>query len=350
MTRKKLSAAMGAISIAALALVCLGIGRAQGTEDDPPQVLVVPIREWPAPTANSIPHDVAVAPDGALWWTGQYGNSLGRLDPETGILREFPLKTNDSEPRGLAIDHDGNVWYAANNAGLIGKLDPRTGDITEYKMPDPGASDPLALAFDQEGTLWFTVEAGNFVGRLDPRTGKIDLKKLPTEDALPYGLAITSKGIPVFCEFGVNRVGKVDPRTMAVTEVELPGAGTRPRRIAVGKDDSVYFTDYAEGHLGRLDPKTGAVRMWASPGGPESNPYGLAVMPDGMVWYSEAGVLPRNTIVRFDPRAETFASAVIPSGGGIVRSLAAAPEGRIYIACSALNTVGVVFASRARLR
>ena len=29
------------------------------------------IREWDVPTPNSRPHDPAVAPDGALWYTGQ---------------------------------------------------------------------------------------------------------------------------------------------------------------------------------------------------------------------------------------------------------------------------------------
>ena len=142
----------------------------------------------------------------------------------------------------------------------------------------------MALAFDQRGILWFTVQGGNFIGRLDQRTGKIDLQKVPTEDSLPYGLVISSKGIPVFCEFGTNKVATVDPHTMAITEFELPGAGTRPRRLSIAKDDTVYFTDYAEGHLGRLNLVNGATKLWASPGGPESNPYGIAVTPDGMVW------------------------------------------------------------------
>jgi len=348
MNRKRF-AVFSAFLLAGVTLLYFsGVGRA--AEGLPAGTLIVAIREWQVPTAGSIPHDAAVAPDGALWWTGQFTNTVGRLDPDSGILREFPLKTDPSEPRGLALDRDGNVWYAANDAGLIGKLDPRTGSVTEYKMPDPRAGDPLALAFDQRGILWFTVEGGNFVGRLDPRTGTIDLKKFPSEDSLPYGLAITSEGIPVICEFGANRLAKIDPRTMAITEVELPGAGTRPRRIAIAADHSVYFTDYAEGHLGRFDPATGAVKMWPSPGGPESNPYGITVTPDGMVFYSEAGVLPKNTVVRFDPRAETFASATIPSGGGIIRSMAATPDGRVYIACSALNSVGVIFANRARVR
>jgi len=81
--------------------------------------------------------------------------------------------------------------------------------------------------------------------------------------------------------------------------------------------------------------------MYPSPGGPESNPYGIAITPDGMVWYSESGVQP-NTIIRFDPKTEKFARANIPSGGGVVRNMAATPDGRVYIACSGVDKVGIV--------
>ena len=60
-----------------------------------------------------------------------------------------------------------------------------------------------------------------------------------------------------------------------------------------------------------------------------------------MVWYSESGVKP-NTIVRFDPKTETFARAKIPSGGGVIRNMVATSDGRVYIACSGVDKVGVV--------
>ncbi len=308
------------------------------------ETLKVNIREWDLPTPKARPHDPAVGRDGALWFTEQLANKIGRLDPATGTIREYPLKTANSGPHGLVADRDGNIWYTGNYAGLIGKLDPRTGNVTEYKLPDPLASDPHTPVFDAQGILWFTVQGGNMVGRLDPRSGKIDLKKVPTKEALPYGMGINSKGIPFFCEFGSNKMAKIDPKTMEIIEYSLP-EGTRPRRMAIAADDKVYFTDFELGHLGRLDPATGAVKMWASPGGPGSSPYGMTITPDGMVWYSEAGVTP-NTIVRFDPRTETFAVAKIPSGGGVVRNMAATSDGRIYIACSGENKVGIVEANR----
>src|SRR3989441_3259276 len=97
-----------------------------------PNDVRVTIREFDVPTPNSRPHDPAVAPDNALWYTGQLANKLGRLDPKSGEIKEYLLKTPGSGPHGLADDKDGNIWFTANSKAYIGKLDPRTGDVTEY--------------------------------------------------------------------------------------------------------------------------------------------------------------------------------------------------------------------------
>lgn len=302
--------------------------------------LQVKIREWDVPTKGGHPHDPAVGPDGALWFTEQMVSKLGRLDPATGEIKEFPLKGKNDGPHGLVADREGNIWYTGNFAGYIGKLNPRTGEVTEYKMPDAKAEDPHTAVFDARGIMWFTVQVGNMVGRLDPKTGKVDLINPPTANSHPYGIAINSKGVPFFCEFNSNKMASIDPRTMRITEYPLERSA-RPRRLAIAADDSVYFTDYEGGNLGHLDPASGAVKMWPSPGGAKSAPYGMVITPDGMVWYSESGVTP-NTVIRFDPKSEEFARAKIPSGGGTVRNMAATSDGRVYLACSGVNKVGVV--------
>src|SRR5262245_41070458 len=99
----------------------------------------VSIQEWAVPTAGTHPHDPALGPDGALWYTGQQANLLGRLDPVTGQVREYPLPTAASGPHGLVADRDGNIWFTGNARGYIGKLDPVSGRVTEYPLPDPRA-------------------------------------------------------------------------------------------------------------------------------------------------------------------------------------------------------------------
>ena len=106
-------------------------------------------------------------------------------------------------------------------------------------------------------------------------------------------------------------------------------------------DDMIYYTDHERGYLGKLDPASRKVEEWPSPGGSKSRPYGIAATPDGIVWYSESGVEP-NTIVRFDPRNRAFETWPVPSGGGVIRHIVATPNGKLYIACSGVNKIGIV--------
>src|SRR5438132_14421613 len=94
--------------------------------------LKVTIHEWDVPTRGAHPHDPAVGMDGALWFTEQMQNKIGRLDPGSGAFKEFPLKVDNSGPHGLVADSAGNIWFTGNFAHYIGKLDPQTGEVKDY--------------------------------------------------------------------------------------------------------------------------------------------------------------------------------------------------------------------------
>jgi virginiamycin B lyase len=113
-----------------------------------PRSTTVSIREWVVPSLGSRPHDPFAAADGSIWWTGQWANVLGRLDPKTGAMREYPLKTPESGPHGLVADRTGNIWYTGIAKGHVGKLDPSTGEVTEYPLADANARGPHTPIFD----------------------------------------------------------------------------------------------------------------------------------------------------------------------------------------------------------
>ena len=306
------------------------------------ETLTVQIKEYEVPTPKSRPHDPALAPDGSLWYTGQAANKLGRLDPKTGEFKEYPLKTPNSGPHGLVADKEGAIWFTAISGGYVGELDATSAQIAEYRPSDGTKIDPHTPVFDHDGILWFTNEETNFIGRLDPKTGKMTLAKVPTPHAVPYGIVILPNNTPFFCEFGTNKLASIDPKTMTIHEYSLPNAGAHPRRLALATDGSVFYTDYARGYLGHFDPMQGKLlKEWPSPGGAESEPYGIAITDDGEVWYSESGVKP-NTLIRFDPKTGSFSRKEIPSGGGVVRNMVATPHRQLYLACSGVNKVAIV--------
>jgi virginiamycin B lyase len=306
----------------------------------------VAFKEWVTPTLGQRSRDPVEAADGSIWWAGQWGNLIGRIDPKTGEMKEYPLPRN-AMPHTVTIDAKGNVWYTGNKNGTIGYLDPKTGKITEYKMPDPAAKDPHTLVFDNRGIAWFTLQQSNMVGRFDPATEAIKLVTLKTPNSKPYGIKIDAEGNPWFACNGRPCLYKIDPATMELTEVRLPLPGTTVRRLDIAEDGMIWYVNSGEGRLGRLNPKTGEIKEWPSPSGPKSHPYAILVV-NGIVWYNESGMRP-DTLVRFDPKTETFQSWPIPSGGiyaGIIRHMRATRDGNLLIHQSSTNRIMLVTPGR----
>ncbi|WP_299625976.1 hypothetical protein [Pelagibius sp.] len=302
----------------------------------------VAFKEWVVPTLGQRPRDPIEAADGTVWWAGQWGNLIGRIDPATGAMQEYALPER-SMPHTVTLDRAGNVWFTGNKNGTMGKLDPATAEITVYKMPDPAARDPHSAIFDAEGILWFTLQHSNMIGRLDPVSGAVRLVTMTRPGARPYGIKIDAEGNPWFACNGSNCLVKVDPATMALTVVDLPIPATTVRRLDIAEDGMIWYVNSSQGRLGRLDPVSGAIREWPSPSGPASHPYALAIV-DGIVWYNESGKRP-DTLVRFDPASERFQSWAIPSGGvyaGIIRHMRPTRDGNLLIHQSGTNRVMLV--------
>jgi virginiamycin B lyase len=310
----------------------------------------VAFKEWVTPTLGQRSRDPVQAADGTIWWVGQWGNLIGRIDPATGEMKEYPLPAN-AMPHTVTLDAQGGVWYTGNKNATIGKFEPATGKITEYRMPDPAAKDPHTAVFDGNGILWFTLQLSNMVGRLNPATGDIKLVTMKTSNAKPYGIKIDAQGIPWVACNGSNCLVKVDPATMELTEIKLPLPGTTVRRLDIAEDGSIWYVNSGEGRLGRFDPSTGEIKEWPSPSGPKSHPYAIAIV-DGIVWYNESAQRP-DALVRFDPKTETFQSWAIPSGGvhaGIIRHMLPTREGNLLIHQSSTNRIILVTPGRSAAR
>ena len=307
----------------------------------------IAFKEWTVPTLGQRSRDPIEAPDGSIWWVGQWSDLIGRIDPKTGEMREYALPSK-SKPHTVTVDKAGGIWYTGNGNGTIGKIDPVTGKVTVYKMPDPAAKDPHSAKFDPKGILWFTLQNSNMLGRLDPATGDVKLVTMKTPNSKPYGIKMDAEGTPWVACNGSNCLVKVNPATMELTEVKLPTPGTTVRRLDIAPDGLIWYVNSSKGKLGRLDPKTGDIKEWDSPSGPDSHPYAIAFV-GGHVWYNEFGTRP-DMLVRFDPKTEKFQSWAIPSGGvhaGIIRHMRPTRDGNLLIHQSSTNRIILVMLNAA---
>ena len=86
--------------------------------------------------------------------------------------------------------------------------------------------------------------------------------------------------------------------------------------------------------------KTGAFKEWLSPGGTSSAPYGIAIAPDGRIFYDEAR---SGSIVVFDRKSGQMETIKIPTRGSIVRNMSVdSTRGRIWLALSGTGRIGKI--------
>ena len=296
------------------------------------------MRVWEAPVPGSLPHDSAVDPKGNIWFTLQETGHLARFNPDTQEWKLFKVPTPDSGPHGLVSDARGDIWFTENYAGKIGRLDSKSGAIAEFTPPS--AKDPHTPVFGPDGALWFTAQNSNVIGRLDIETGKIAEYAVPTQDAHPYGIVSADDGGLWFCELSGGKLGRVDPSSGSITEYAPSERGAGLRRLVAVKG-AIYFTDSDGGRLGRLTLADKKFKLWNSPSGSGSEPYGIAADSSGKIWYEEsAGAA--NKLVRFDPTVEVFRIYPMPAPNSSVRNMSRDAKGRLWLPLSLANKIAVV--------
>ena len=134
--------------------------------------------------ADAEPFGVAIAPDGAVWATLPSADLLLRIAPE-GSTTAFDVPTRNSGLGDIAVAPNGAVYFIEMSANKIGRV--VDGKIEEFVIPTPRAG-LTALAVASDGAAWFTELRGHRLGRL--REGTITEFELPRPDARPFGITV----------------------------------------------------------------------------------------------------------------------------------------------------------------
>lgn len=295
-----------------------------------PLVSAQEVTEYALPSLR--PHDVAPAPDGSVWYTGQGSGEMGRLEPSTGEVTLIPLGEG-SRPHGVIVGPEGDAWVTDGGLNAIVKVDAKTDEVTSYPLPEStGYANLNTATFDGNGVLWFTGQSGIY-GSLDPATETVQVYDAP-RGAGPYGIAMTPSGEVYYASLAGSYVGHIDTATGEVTVLEPPTPDQGARRVWSDSQGRIWVAEWNAGQVAVYDPATETWREWALPG---DNPAAYAVYVDEQndVWLTDFG---EDTLVRFDPETETFESFVYPTAGAQVRQLLGRP-GEVWGAGSATDTL-----------
>jgi len=274
---------------------------------------------FPVPPGGR-PHDVAAAPDGAVWYTAQGSGHLGILDPKTGKVDLVALGSGSS-PHGVIVGPDGAAWITDSGLNANVRYDPKTREVKVFALPKNFSGANLNTgAFDKNGIYWFTGQSGVY-GRLDPKTGKTDAWKAPKGRG-PYGIAAAPAGDVWYVSLAGDHLARLDSKSGAATLVEPHKKGAGPRRVWSDSKGLLWVSFWHSGEVGRYDPAAKAWKTWPLPGNPGSGCYSVYVDEQDKVWLTD---FMTNAIVRFDPASEKFETFPSNKRGAQVRQMLGRP-------------------------
>lgn len=145
------------------------------------------ITEYKVPTINSHPFGITVGPDGALWFTEEFTNQIGRVTT-AGAFSEYLIPTADAEPDQIAAGPDGALWFTESLGNQIGRI-TTAGEFSEFPIPTP-SSYPAGIVAGPDGALWFTET--NPIGKIGRITTAGDI----TEYVVPTSGFSSRTGLP----------------------------------------------------------------------------------------------------------------------------------------------------------
>jgi virginiamycin B lyase len=118
---------------------------------------------------------------------------------------------------------------------------------------------------------------------LDPRDGGLKVINLGP-GAAPHGVVIGPDGAAWVTEGGQNSIARVDPKDHRVQLWKLNGGPTYANlnTLVFDKQGILWFTGQG-GVIGRFEPASEKMQVWDAPRG--YGPYGIALTPQGTIWY-----------------------------------------------------------------
>jgi streptogramin lyase len=275
--------------------------------------------------AATNPLDITSGADGALWFTQQGSDEIGRMTT-SGVVTEFPL-TAGSQPNGITLGSDNNLWFTELGTNQIGRI-TTSGVVTEF--PLAAGSSPYEITAGPDGNLWFT-EFGRH------RIGEITTAGVLTEFCLaagnqPYGITTGPDGALWFTEQNTDQVGRITTLG-SITQFSL-AAGSAPFGIATGSDGNLWITEPGHDDIAQLTT-SGVVTTFGLAVG--SNPHGIVSSPTGDLYFTENGA---DRIGQITTSGSITAEYPTPTSESGPNGITIGPDNHVWFAESTASQIG----------
>jgi streptogramin lyase len=279
------------------------------------------------PTISS-PLAITGGPDGALWFTNQGNNSIGRITT-AGVVSNY-TDPSISNPFGIAAGPDGALWFTNAGNNSIGRI-TTAGVISNYTDPSIVGSEGIAAGPD--GALWFTSFDGHSIGRIT--TAGVSSNYTDPGITAPGGITAGPAGALWFTDSN-DSIGRIT--TAGVISSYTDPSITGPVGITVGADGALWFTNFNQfthdGHsIGRITT-AGVISNYTDPS--IAGPLRITAGPDGALWFTNS----------YDAigRITTAGGISEYTDPGIVgqEGITAGPDGALWFTNGGGNSIGRV--------
>jgi streptogramin lyase len=265
-----------------------------------------------APIADAMnqPVDIATAPDGTVYWTGDLGR--GQRNPDGRSI----LRRTNAPSYALGIGPAGTpVWGERVTTPPVGAVVGTVCTGWEAQNCAGGTTDTriIGLALAADGRMWGTAYEGNALWRIRPELAGRDLVIDLPPGSGPSRLVLGPDGNLWVTMFDASAIDRVAP-TGFRTRFALP-PGTRPNDITVGPDGALWFTGYGSNTIGRMTTAGVLTNEFPIPTA-ASLPIGIAAGADGSIWFTESAADKIGRLQLDPPRAGSGGGG--GGGGGTV--------------------------------
>jgi streptogramin lyase len=273
--------------------------------------------------ANTRPTHVALAPDGSVWMTDEFGD-VTRLAAD-GHAKD--VLRGDNFADDLVLGPDRAMWV--DNDTELDRFDA-AGDVTRMRVSKYDTVNAITATSD---AVWLANSGSGDRDR--PRLERIDATgsrrvfadPVPRSWVMFNGLAAGPDGSMWFTQSRDRRSGGIGRMTPNGHVANWWLRAGDPQRIVAGSDGAMWFT---EGHaFGRIT-SSGAISRIALPA--HLGAADLVAGPDGALWFVSDLCVGRMTT--------GGALSIWPVAGALgLDGLAAAPDGTLWLADRLGNTI-----------
>jgi virginiamycin B lyase len=175
-----------------------------------------------------------------MWATELTGNVIARIAGGGEEIAEYPIPTPNSRPIAIAPGPDGAMWFSEEAGNRIGRIDPacrgdtpeaRKACVHEFAIPKRQPNMILAaLAFDAAGNLWVQ----QYVDPNAPAPAGTDFVIRIDGTALRKASAASAAPLP----------------EEAFTFLAVPTRGTVMHRIVERPDGAMWFSEMGTDRIG----------------------------------------------------------------------------------------------------